>query len=174
MTILAAGFTSDVTLSETIARFFAALVDNRIEATDCVVWAALLLGATCGLLGSFIVLRRQSLLGDAIGHAVLPGVFVGFIIAGARWTPALLLGALIAGLLAAGLIAALQRTTLLKSGECMGVAFTGFYGLGIVLLRYVQKSPQYGSDKAGLDRFLFGQIVGTTLQYVYYMAGIAC
>ena len=58
--------------------FARALFDSPIEAIDCVVWAAILLGATCGLLGSFIVLRRQSLLGDAIGHAVLPGVCIAF------------------------------------------------------------------------------------------------
>ena len=85
--ILAAGFSSDVSIPETIARFFRALFDSRIEATDCVVYAALLLGITCGLLGSFIVLRRQSMLGDAIGHAVLPGVCLGFAFAGARSTP---------------------------------------------------------------------------------------
>ncbi|HWP39672.1 MAG TPA: iron chelate uptake ABC transporter family permease subunit [Tepidisphaeraceae bacterium] len=171
--ILAAGFTSDVTSWQTIARFFAALLDNRIEATDCVVWAAILLGVTCGLLGCFIVLRRQSLLGDAIGHAVLPGVCLGFLAAGMRSMPALLLGALIAGLVAAALIAILQRTTSLKSGECMGVVFTGFYGLGIVLLRYIQQNQQLGADKAGLDKFLFGQIVGTSLTDVKYMAVIA-
>src|SRR4029453_6263221 len=85
--ILAAGFTSETPLWQTIAQFFRALFDARIEATDCVVWAAVLLGVTCGLLGSFIVLRRQSLLGDAIGHAVLPGVCLGFALAGTRWTP---------------------------------------------------------------------------------------
>jgi manganese/zinc/iron transport system permease protein len=168
--ILAAGFSSDLTVSQTIARFFRALFDSRIEATDCVVWAALLLGITCGLLGSFIVLRRQSLLGDAIGHAVLPGVCMGFLLAGVRSMPALLLGALVAGILAAALIGLLQRTTSLKSGECMGVVFTGFYGLGIVLLKYIQNRGM--QDQAGLDKFLFGQIVGTSLQDVIYMACI--
>lgn len=171
--ILAAGFTSDATSLQTIARFFTALFDSHIEATDCVVWAAILLGVTCGLLGCFIVLRRQSLLGDAIGHAVLPGVCAGFMLAQSRDMTSLMLGALVAGLLASALIALLQNTTVLKAGECMGVVFTGLYGLGIVLLVHIQRSTSYGSQKAGLDKFLFGQIVGTSLTDVIFMAAVA-
>lgn len=171
MHVLAARFSSNLNMPEQIRRFFASLVDARIDSTDCVVWGAILLGITCGLLGCFIVLRRQSLLGDAIGHAVLPGVCVGFLAAGTRSTPALLLGALVAGLLAAALIGLLQRTTKLKSGECMGVAFTGFYGLGIVLLKYIQNSGRTG--QSGLDKFLFGQIVGISFADVMYMFAIS-
>jgi manganese/zinc/iron transport system permease protein len=175
---LAARFDSDAPLSRHLARFFAELVDRApdgswlIGTTDLVVYAAILLGITCGLLGCFIVLRRQSLLGDAIGHAVLPGVCVGFLFAGHRSTPALLLGALVAGLLAAALIGLLQRTTNLKTGECMGVVFTGFYGVGIVLLKLIQNRSG-ASGQAGLDKFLFGQIVSIHGADVVYMAVIA-
>ena len=175
---VAARFDTDVPLSQHLARFFRELVDRApdgswlIGTTDLVVYAAILLGVTCGLLGCFIVLRRQSLLGDAIGHAVLPGVCVGFLAAGTRSTPALLLGALIAGLLAAALIGLLQRTTNLKTGECMGVVFTGFYGVGIVLLKLIQNSSG-ASGQAGLDKFLFGQIVSINTTDVAWMAGIA-
>ena len=175
---LAARFSTDLPLSRHIARFFSELVDRApdgswlIGTTDLVVYAAVLLGVTCGLLGCFIVLRRQSLLGDAIGHAVLPGVCVGFLFAGQRSTPALLLGALAAGLLAAALIGLLQRTTNLKTGECMGVVFTGFYGVGIVLLKLIQNRSG-SSGQAGLDKFLFGQIVSIHGADVVYMAVIA-
>src|SRR5215213_8652276 len=111
---LAARFSTEQSLGETLVRFFTSLVDHQLTTEDYVVWGAVLLGVTCGLLGCFIVLRRQSLLGDAIGHAVLPGVCMGFLVAGARSTPALLLGALIAGLLAAAMIGLIQRTTNLK------------------------------------------------------------
>ncbi len=171
MQILAARFSSELTNWATLRRFTVALFDSRIDSTDCVVWGAILLGITCGLLGCFIVLRRQSLLGDAIGHAVLPGVCVGFLAAGTRSTPALLFGALLAGLLASALIGLLQRTTRLKTGECMGVIFTGFYGLGIVLLKYIQNRGM--AAQSGLDKFLFGQIVGISLSDVIYMAVIA-
>src|SRR5215216_4367054 len=121
---IAARFDTHGTWAQHVARFFAELVDRQpgtirplVGTTDLVVWAAILLGVTCGVLGCFVVLRRQSLLGDAIGHSVLPGVCLGFLIAGGRSTPALLLGALVFGLAAALLITALQRTTVLKTGE---------------------------------------------------------
>lgn len=167
--ILAAGFSAEGDIVQQIGRFFRALFDARIEATDAVVWAALMLGITCGVLGCFIILRRQSLLGDAIGHSVLPGVCAGFLVAGSRSMPALVIGALIAGLLAAGLITILQRTTRLKTGECMGVVFTGFYGLGIVMLKSIQNSG-YGGQ-SGLDKFLFGQIASISDNDVW-MIGI--
>jgi manganese/zinc/iron transport system permease protein len=168
--LLASRFTSELPIGQQAARFLRALVDSRVDSTDCVVWAAVLLGITCGLLGCFIVLRRQSLLGDAIGHAVLPGVCIGFLFAGTRSTPTLLAGALVAGLLAAAMIGLLQRTTKLKTGECMGVVFTGFYGAGIVLLKYIQNRGLAG--QTGLDKFLFGQIVGVSTEDVAYMAVI--
>src|SRR5688572_10189724 len=161
-----------------LVRFAAELVDGSIGTSDLVALAAILLGVTCGVLGCFLVLRRQSLLGDAVGHAVLPGVCLGFLFAGTKSTPALLAGALVFGLLAAALIGLLQRTTQLKTGECMGVVFTGFYGLGIVLLKYIQNlqgretfvtrllrffhlpAPTVNTGQSGLDKFLFGQIVG--------------
>src|SRR5688500_5880792 len=188
---IGARFSTGQSLGETLARFFSSLVNNQLTTEDYVVWGAILLGVTCGLLGCFIVLRRQSLLGDAIGHAVLPGVCMGFLVAGARSTPALLLGALIAGLLAAGLIGLLQRTTQLKTGECMGVVFTGFYGLGIVLLKYIQNlqgretfvtrimrffglpGATINTGQSGLDKFLFGQITSINATDLAYMGGTA-
>lgn len=167
---LAAGFFGEDSPVEALWRFVRALVDPRIDSADCVFWGAVLLGVVCGVLGSFVVLRRQSLLGDAIGHAVLPGVVVGFMIAGTKSTPALLAGAMIAGLLAAWMISLLQRTTVLKSSECMGIVFTGFYAIGIVLVKRLQRQEIAG--QAGLERFLFGQIVGISLQDVAVMACI--
>jgi manganese/zinc/iron transport system permease protein len=169
MGFLAARFTTNEHAWSQMRGAFVRLFDGRIEGVDCVVWAAVLLGVTCGVLGCFIVLRKQSLLGDAIGHSVLPGVCLGFIVSGGKNTPALLAGALVAGLVATALIGLLQRTTRLKPGECMGVVFTGFYGLGIVLL--VRASKQGGAS-AGLERFLFGQIAGISLVDVGYVAAV--
>lgn len=188
---IAARFGIEQSLWATVSRFFRALTDGQLTTEDYVVWGAVLLGVTSGLLGCFIVLRRQSLLGDAIGHAVLPGVCLGFLFAGTKSTPALLLGALIAGLLASAMIGLLQRTTQLKTGECMGVVFTGFYGLGIVLLKYIQNlqgresfvtrflrwlglpTPVVNTGQSGLDKFLFGQITSINSVDLTYMAIIA-
>lgn len=168
--IIAAGFSVEIDSTDAIARFIRSIFDSRIDSADCVLWGAILLGIACGVLGSFVVLRRQSLLGDAIGHAVLPGVVCGFLAAGAKSMPALILGAMIAGLLAALLIALLQRTTVLKSSECMGVVFTGFYAIGILMVKRLQNMQLSG--QSGLERFLFGQIVGISFQDVMVMAGI--
>lgn len=191
---IAARFDTGQSPWEAVSRFFGALTDAQLTTEDYVVWGAVLLGITSGLLGCFIVLRRQSLLGDAIGHAVLPGVCVGFLFAGTKSTPALLLGALVAGLLASAMIGLLQRTTQLKTGECMGVVFTGFYGVGIVLLKYIQNlqgrdsfvtrlfrwiglpAPVVNTGQSGLDKFLFGQITsinGTDLAYMAVIAAVA-
>jgi manganese/zinc/iron transport system permease protein len=171
---LAAGFGSGGAWHEHVREAFRQLFNGSFsDPADHVIAAAILLGVTCGILGCFLVLRRQSLLGDAVGHAVLPGVFAGFMIAGTRNTPAMMAGALVAGLLSAGLIDLLRRTTRLKAGECMGVVFTGFYGLGIVLLKYIQNHGGDYPNQAGLDKFLFGQIVGTSAEDVAYMAIVA-
>ncbi|MCS7034922.1 MAG: metal ABC transporter permease [Phycisphaerae bacterium] len=176
-TILGSGFESNIAPAEALWRFATGVFDDRLDSTDCVLWGAVLLGVACGVLGSFVVLRRQSLLGDAIGHAVLPGVVCGFLAAGEKSTPALMLGALAAGLLAAGLISLLSRTTVLKSSECMGAVFTGFYAIGIVLIKRLQNLQVAG--QTGLERFLFGQIVGISTQDLIYMgvitaAALAC
>src|SRR5829696_7224107 len=111
MAILATRFTNNEQACAQVRDALLRLFNSPGEGIDCVVWAAVLLGVVCGVLGCFIVLRRQSLLGDAIGHSVLPGVCLGFIVAGTRSLPALMFGALVAGLLAAALIGVLKRTT---------------------------------------------------------------
>jgi len=165
---IAVRFEAEGSILDRALRFLSSLVDGQIDSAELIVAAAVLLGVSCGLLGAFIILRKQSMMGDAIGHAVLPGVCVGFLFAGSRSTPAMLLGALVAGLLAAALIGVLQRTTNLKSGECMGVVFTGFYGIGVVLLKWIQNHGL--KQQAGLDKFLFGQIVGINEIEVICMA----
>ena len=168
--ILASRFSapSDGPWSAPLRAFVTDLFDGRLTGNDYVAIGAVLLGVTCGVLGCFIVLRRQSLLGDAIGHAVLPGVCVGFVLGGAKTSPLVLVFAMVAGVLAAMLIGLLQRTTVLKVGECMGVVFTGFYGVGVVMLKALQNAGYAG--QGGLDKFLFGQIVGISPTDVGLMA----
>jgi manganese/zinc/iron transport system permease protein len=120
-----------------------------------VVLGATLLGITSGVLGSFAVLRQQSLLGDALSHAALPGVALGFLIAGGRNLVAILLGALISGALAAAYALILTRRTRLKNDAALGSVLSVFFAIGIVLLTYIQN--QNNAGQAGLESFLFGQ-----------------
>lgn len=116
--------------------------------------AALIAGATCGALGSFLVLRKESLVGDALSHAVLPGIVLGFALTGARSGLPMLAGALAAGLLAVTLIVLVQRAARLDPGAAIGAVFTTFFAVGLVLLEVTGAR----SVDLDLDCVLFGQL----------------
>ncbi|MFC4722987.1 metal ABC transporter permease [Geojedonia litorea] len=114
-----------------------------------------ILGAVTGMLGSFAVLRKQSLLGDAISHAALPGIAIAFLITGAKESNILLLGALISGLIGTFWIRGIITKTHLKSDTALGLILSIFFGFGMLLLTFIQKQPN--ANQAGLDKYLFGQ-----------------
>jgi len=114
-----------------------------------------ILGAVTGMLGSFAVLRKQSLLGDAISHAALPGIAIAFLITGAKDTNTLLFGALVSGLIGTFWIRGIVTKTHLKSDTALGLILSVFFGFGMMLLTFIQKQPN--ANQAGLDKYLFGQ-----------------
>ncbi len=120
-----------------------------------VALGAAILGVVGGVLGSFAVLRRQGLYGDALAHATLPGVCVAFILAGTK-TPAILLaGAAVSATLGALLIVGVVSGTRIKQDAALGIVLSVFFGFGTVLLTYIAGTGNSG--QAGLDRFIFGQ-----------------
>ena len=135
-----------------------------------VALGAALLGISSGVLGSFAVLRQQSLLGDTMSHAALPGVCLGFIVAGSRQLGSILLGALITGTLAALLMLLLTRRSRLKTDAALGVSLSVFFALGIVLLTYIQGTGN--ASQGGLDSFLFGQAAAILRSDLYIMGGV--
>ncbi len=135
-----------------------------------VMAGAALLGLISGVLGSFAVLRRQSLLGDTMSHAALPGVCLGFIIAGGRHLGSILFGALVTGALAALVMLLLTRLSRLKTDAALGIALSTFFALGVVLLTYIQ--GMNNASQGGLDAFLFGQAAATLRGDVWIMAGV--
>jgi len=88
----------------------------------------------CALVGNFLVLRRQALIGDAISHVVLPGIVVAYWVTGGISALPMLLGALVAALIAAGLIETIRRLGRMEPGAAMGVVFTVMFAAGVVLL----------------------------------------
>jgi len=114
-----------------------------------------ILGFTSGALGSFAVLRKQSLLGDAISHAALPGIAIAFLLTLSKSPLVLVLGATVAGWIGTLAILAIVRTTRIKEDSALGLILSVFFGFGLVLLTYIQKQPY--ASQAGLDKFLFGQ-----------------
>ena len=120
-----------------------------------VALGCLLLGMVSGILGCFAVLRKQSLLGDAVSHASLPGVCLAFLFTNVKNTEVLLLGALITGIVCIGLIQLIQNYTKIKFDSALALILSVFFGLGLVLLSYLNKLP--GANKSGLNKFIFGQ-----------------
>ena len=126
------------------------------------------LGLTSGALGTFAVLRRQSLLGDAISHAALPGVALAFLLTGSKAPLVLVAGAAVAGFLGTLLVMGVTRTTRVKYDSALGIVLSVFFGVGLVLLTFIQRRPD--ASQAGLDRFLFGQAAGLLQRDLVSMA----
>jgi len=112
-----------------------------------------LLGASAGLLGAFAVLRRQSLLGDVLSHAMLPGICMGFLIAGGRSFPVIVVTALVAGVFAALSVLMLMKNRRIKEDAAQVTTLSVFFAAGIVLLTVMQNNVYL----SGIDSFLFGQ-----------------
>ena len=116
---------------------------------------SMLLGICCGLMGAFLVVRKLSLLGDALSHAVLPGVALGFLWNMSKDPVAIFVGATLVGLLGAGTVQLLRATTRHKEDAALGFVLASFFGVGICLFTMIQNLP--GGNKSGLDKFMFGQ-----------------
>ncbi|HEX4953606.1 MAG TPA: iron chelate uptake ABC transporter family permease subunit [Thermoanaerobaculia bacterium] len=129
------------------------------------------LGVAAGVVGSLALLRRQSLLSDALAHAALPGVCLAFLLTHSKSSLPLLLGALVAGLLGALLVVAIVRLSRIKEDAAIGVVLSVFFALGIVLLTRIQKLP-FG-NQSGLDKFLFGQAATLMPRDVALIAALA-
>ena len=129
-----------------------------------------ILGAVTGMLGSFAVLRKQSLLGDAISHAALPGIAIAFLITGTKNSNTLLIGALVSGLIGTFWIRSIIKKTHLKSDTALGLILSLFFGFGMLLLTFIQKQPN--ANQAGLDKYLFGQAATLLESDVWMMATI--
>jgi manganese/zinc/iron transport system permease protein len=113
------------------------------------------LGLVAGAVGSFAVLRRQILQGDMVSHAALPGLGVAFLL-GAREPVWLIVGGAVAGWLAMICVNAIRRRSRVPFDAALGGALAVFFGLGLVLLTYIQRNVP-GAAMHPLDRYLFGQ-----------------
>jgi manganese/zinc/iron transport system permease protein len=114
-----------------------------------------LLGLVSGTLGAFAFLRRQSLIGDAISHAALPGVVLAFMLTGLKSPAVLMGGAALAGIAGVLLVIAVTRSTRIKQDAALGIILSVFFGFGLMLLTFLQRDPN--ARQAGLNHFLFGQ-----------------
>ena len=124
---------------------------------------AVLVGLVCSVVGSYLMVQRLALLGDAISHSVLPGLAIAFLL-GAN----IFVGAFIAGILSTLAIAWIRTRSPIKEDAAMGIVLSAFFALGITLITVIQKN-----NKIDLNHFLFGNILGVTATDVRDTAIIA-
>jgi manganese/iron transport system permease protein len=124
---------------------------------------AILVGLLCAVVGSYLMVQRLALLGDAISHSVLPGLAIAFMIGGN-----IFVGAFIAGVVSTMAIAVIRTRSPIKEDAAMGIVFSAFFALGITLITIIQKD-----NKIDLNHFLFGNILGVTASEVRDTAIIA-
>jgi ABC-type Mn2+/Zn2+ transport system permease subunit/Mn-dependent DtxR family transcriptional regulator len=131
--------------------------------------ASSLVGIMCGILGCFIVLRNMALIGDALSHAVLPGVVVAFIVGQGVSTLGFFTGAVAAGLLTAIIITWIQRNVKTKNDAAVGIVFTAMFSLGVIGISYISRQPGTHLD---LKDFLFGNVLGVTNDDLWLTFGV--
>ncbi|MFN7139064.1 MAG: metal ABC transporter permease, partial [Limisphaerales bacterium] len=145
------GDLSETSIGEQAIRFFT-LQDPAVRYP---LFGSILLGLSCGLLGSFIVVRKMALVGDTLSHAVLPGVAVGFLWGMTKNPLAIFIGATIAGLLGTATVHLIKQTTRLKEDTALGLVLAGYFAVGICMVTMMQRLPT--GNVSGIDKFLFGQ-----------------
>jgi manganese/zinc/iron transport system permease protein len=133
-----------------------------------VALGAAVIGLTSGVLSAYAVLRKQSLLGDVMSHAALPGVVIAFMLLGVRAPLPLMIGGAIAGWLGTLLMLQITQNTRIKEDAAMGIVLAVFFGLGVALLSWVQR--QGNANQAGLDRIIFGRAAAMVQDQVVLMA----
>ena len=125
------------------------------------LWAALLVGIVCPILGTYVVLRGMAFFGDALAHIILPGVVISFLLG---WPMAI--GALLIGLLAALGIGAISQRTEIREDAAIGVVFAGAFALGVALLSI------HGSYAVDLTHILFGDLLGVSSLDLILLSGL--
>lgn len=145
--------------------------------TRVVLGGTVMLGASAGFVGVFMLLRRRSLLGDVVSHASLPGIGVAFIAmeawspGGGKWLPGLLFGAAVAGMLGVLATKLILRYSRVKEDAAMAVVLSVFFGFGVALLTTIQNMPT--GNSAGLNHFIFGKAASMVADDVYLIGAAA-
>lgn len=130
-----------------------------------IILTGALVAMTCALLGSFLLLRKMAMLGDAISHAVLPGIVLAFMISGSRDNTIILLGASLAGVLVTLLIEFFHKKVQLQEDASIGISFTWLFAIGVILISAF--TEQVDLDQ---DCVLYGEIAYIPFDLVYFGA----
>ena len=144
--------------------------------TRLVIVGVMLLGLAGGIIGTFMLLRKRSLMGDAVSHATLPGIAIAFMIMVAnggdgKFLPGLLSGAFLSGITGMGLILLITQTSHLKEDAALGIVLSVFFGIGVSILGIIQKMSK--GSAAGLESFIYGKTASMLTRDAYLIAGTA-
>ncbi|WP_368645803.1 metal ABC transporter permease [Alkalibacterium putridalgicola] len=129
-----------------------------------------IIGLLSGVIGTYATLRKESLLGDALSHAALPGIGLAFVMIQRKELLFLMIGAIVSGLIATALIQLITRKTLVKLDSALSLVLSSFFGLGLVVLTAIQNNPN--AQQAGLQSFIFGQASAMLQRDVQLIAGV--
>ena len=135
--------------------------------TRVVLAGTCVFGAAAGLVGTFLLLRKRSLLGDTLGHATLPGIAVAFLIAitlgvNARSFLWLSIGAAVSGIAGMLTVLGIRKFSRIKDDAALAIVLSVFFGTGVALLSAIQQLP--GGQAAGIEGFIYGNTASMTTQ----------
>jgi len=128
--------------------------------------AATLVGATCAVMGSYVVLRGLAFLGDALAHAILPGVALGYLVSGGD-RAAVFVWALATAILTSIGIGAISERSKLREDTAVGILFAGMFALGIALMSTMRN---YAVD---ITHLLFGDVLGVSAADLWFTAAVS-
>jgi manganese/zinc/iron transport system permease protein len=140
---------------------------ERFPTTIWIVLMGFLVTAACGLVGTYLILRRMALIGDAISHSILPGIAVAFLLSNSRGTAPMFLGALAAGILATIIIEVIHKKSRVKQDSAIGIAFTSLFAIGVIIISLY-------ASRVDLDQecVLYGEIAFVPLAPSMQIGGI--
>lgn len=118
------------------------------------------INAASAIIGTFAMLRKRALIGDAVAHSLLPGICLGFLVSGEKNLFFLLIGAFATGWLSTFAVDLIVNRSRVKQDAAIGVVLSTFFAVGVVLLTYIQNHA--AGKQAGLESFLFGQAAAIT------------
>ncbi len=136
-----------------------------------VLLGSILLAVSSAIVGCFTFLKKKALVGDVVAHAVLPGICLSFLFSGNKNPFYLIIGAFITGWISIVVIDGIVRKSKLKEDTATGLSLSVFFGIGILLLTYIQKSGN--AAQSGLESFLFGKAAALVGEDLYLFASVS-
>ena len=172
-----------VELQTPIAAQFLDAIQSVVESTfrasynqQVIFLGVSILGAVSGLVGTFLLFRKRSLLSDTISHATLPGIAIAYLIGESLYengkkTLPLMVGAFVASWLSMQFVRFIRRNSNVKDDAALAITLAFFYGIGVVLLSVIQKLPS--SNSSGLEYYLYGMVASMVIGDAFLLIGLA-